>query len=77
MTFSIFSRFGDVLRYKLMFHQVMNDQLRIRSDASKAAAEFRMKHDELDAQLDLLDGLIREAMFIEYCNTPCWRYRCA
>ena len=76
MAFSITLGCTDVSRYKSMFYQVLSDQARLRSDARHAADEFRLRHEELDDQLDLLDGFIREAMFIEYCNTPCWRYRC-
>ena len=33
-------------------------------------------HDDLTKTMDIVDQEIKWAIFIEYCNTPCWRYRC-
>ena len=77
MALSMTWRSTDVSRYKAMFYQVLNDQACLRRDAAAAADEFKLRHEQLDAELDLLDALVRGAMFIEYCNTPCWRYQCS
>ncbi|RLA20984.1 MAG: hypothetical protein DRQ62_09930 [Gammaproteobacteria bacterium] len=31
---------------------------------------------EIERDLAAIDEALRWATFEEYCNTPCWRYRC-
>ncbi len=51
-------------------------QRSLRIIAARQCELITAMHDDLTKSIDLVDEEIRWAIFIEYCNTPCWRYRC-
>ena len=66
----------DLDKLKKMFYQLMIEQQNLRVNARKQACEFSLLHAELEEKINLIDRQIREAYFIDYCNTSCWRYQC-
>ena len=65
---------------KRVFYALLDEQKTLRVVAKAAGDEFRREHDRLDVKLNFaneqIDQYIRCERFIEFCNTPCWRYRC-
>jgi len=66
----------DILDLKVKLFNLLQVQNNLRSMAKSQCCLFVVKHDLLAVEIDRLDKQIREAIFIEYCNTPCWRYKC-
>jgi len=62
------------LRHKI--YGLLSTQRLFRRSARQAAESFQVKDLELDEAIRVFEKEMRDAQFVEYCNTSCWKYKC-
>lgn len=53
---------------------LMMRQRNLRKMAARQCELFQALHQSIEKEIVALEDEIRWERFIEYCNTPCWRY---